>query len=405
MQYYKVGLQRLSFVWALYCINLTAHGVEFDASQIALIQSLTLTKPNTIIQQKNAEPSNRYSQNIEAKKLGKALFFDTRLSGSGTVSCANCHNFSTGLTDNKTLAQGLGKGSRNTPTLINVFMQRWFYWDGRADSLWLQAIGPIESPLEMGGDWAAIYQLFKNDKKLFNSYNQLFTLNPINKNKAFTQIDTHRFKTNIAKALAAFQIDITQFNSPFDAFAQSIRHQKKTQILTLDQQQGLKIFIGKGRCITCHSGPNFSDGEFHNIRLKSQLTNPNDSGRYGAITALKNNPMNILGLYSDLAEDDINNRSKTYYLTAPNKGHNTVWAAFKTPTLRNVAQTAPYMHDGSMQTLKAVINHYSTFKNAAPNTHANNNLLQPLNLSPKEQTQLIAFLHSLTGTVKIPNYE
>lgn len=384
--------------------------VEFTASQKAIIKSLTLTPKQLQTKQKKAEPANQYSQNLQAKKLGKALFFDTRLSGNGAISCASCHNFSTGLADNKTLAQGLGRGTRNTPTLINAFIQRWFFWDGRADSLWLQALGPIESNVEMGGNWQAIYALFINDKKLFNAYNQVFITTPINKEIAFNNSDKNRFKSNIGKAIAAFEIDIVQFNSRFDTFANNI--DKKTintnasVNLTKEEQLGLKLFVGKAKCVTCHFGPNFSDGEFHNIRLISQLKTPNDSGRYGAITSLMNNPMNILGDYSDIAIDDETSKAKTRYLTLPNTSHSTLWAAYKTPTLRNISQTAPYMHDGSLRHLKQVIEHYSTFKGAAPNTHMKNSgLLQPLNLTVKEQEQLLSFLQTLTGKVNIPTYD
>ncbi len=377
--------------------------VTFTESQKKIIKSLTLTQEKIAQQQQKAEPSNHFRHNKLAKKLGKILFFDTRLSKNNAISCASCHNFLTGLSDNKKIAQGLGQGIRNTPTLINAFMQRWYFWDGRADSLWLQALGSIESPVEMGGDWQLIYSLFINDKALYTIYNKVFKKNPLSKNQSFADIDSNRFKTNIAKAIAAFVLDIMQFNSPFDHFAKNIKSNNNSH-LTLNQQRGLQLFLGKANCMACHFGPNFSDGEFHNIRLMSQLKKPKDSGRYSAIALLKNNPLNILGEYSDISQNDSYSKAKTQYLTQPNNTHNNLWAAYKTPTLRNVAQTAPYMHDGSMQSLEQVIEYYSTFKNAVPNSH-NNNLLQPLNLTKEEKLQLVDFLRSLTGTIEIPVYE
>ncbi len=378
--------------------------VTFTSSQKTLIKSLTLTKEAIAQQHQKAEPSNQYRHNKWAKKLGKILFFDVRLSRNHQISCASCHNFLTGLSDSQTIAQGLGQGSRNTPTLINAFMQRWYFWDGRADSLWLQALGSIESQVEMDGDWEAIYHVLINDRTLHDLYNKIFIKTPIVNKKPFLEIDIDRFKTNIAKSIAAFVLDIKQFNSPFDDFADDI--QSNNHYLTLNQQRGLQLFLGKANCITCHFGPNFSDGEFHNIRLISQLSNPKDSGRYGAIALLKNNPLNILGEYSDIPTSDTTSKAKTQYLKLSHNTHNHLWAAYKTPTLRNITQTAPYMHDGSLHTLEQVIEHYSTFEHAAPNRHKNNSrLLQPLNLTKEEKSQLVDFLHSLTGTIEVPVYE
>ena len=371
--------------------------VVFNPAEQRIIKSLTSAKNTPVV-----DPSNAFLNNLAAKKLGKALFFDARLSANGKVACVSCHDFAKSTTDAKRFAQGIGQGTRNTPTLINVFMNRWFFWDGRADSLWLQALGPIESKLEMGGSWPAIYQLFITDKNLLVAYNTIFINTPLNPQQPFVALDANRFKTNIGKALAAFEVDITQFNSRFDVFAQTLPAPAAYTLLNNQELAGLKIFIGKGNCLRCHLGPNFSDGEFHNIRLISQVNNPKDSGRYGAIDSLKSNPHNLLGAYADINPQDATARNfvaKTQYLTATTEQ----WAAYKTPTLRNIEYTAPYMHDGSKSTLKAVIEHYSDFTGAAP-AHHTGGLLEPINLTLIEQAQLEAFLKTLTGEVNIPSY-
>ena len=341
------------------------------------------------------DSTNKYANNIAAKKLGKQLFFDSRLSSNGKVSCATCHDFSQSLADGKALAVGLGQGERNTPSLINAGMQRWFFHDGRADSLWLQALGPIESKLEMGGNWQKIHRVFVKDATLLAAYNKVFVDAPLLPKVPYFKIDKNRFKVNVGKALAAYEMDLVQFNSRFDDYVNAVVSRNDYRnVLTQSEQRGLKVFVGKGRCVQCHSGANFSDGEFHNIRLMAAVNNPQDSGRYGAITMLKENPMNTLGLYSDDPA-----AVKTQYI----RQYEAQWAAFKTPTLRNVALTAPYMHDGSMATLRDVIEHYSRFDNAAPDHHKNP-LLTPLNLSEKEAGDLEVFLQTLSGTVVNPNY-
>ena len=382
----------MKVLWAL--ILLLSAGACIGAerlseSELNIVRSFTPpTLPLT-------DTTNQYANNLAAKKLGKQLFFDARLSSNGKISCATCHDFSRSLVDGKTLAAGVGIGSRNTPTLINAAMQRWFFLDGRADSLWLQAVSPIESKLEMGSSWQKVHRLFIRDDNLLTAYNAVFTQTPLLPKVPYFKMDKNRFKANIGKAIAAFEMDLIQFNSRFDRYVHAVVNGEDNQnILSANELRGLKVFIGKGQCIQCHSGANFSDGEFHNIRLLAAVNNPQDSGRYGVVAGLKQNPLNTLGAYSDDATI-----KKTQYL----QQSASQWAAFKTPTLRNIASTAPYMHDGSMATLRDVIAHYSTFANAAPDHHKNP-LLTPLNLTEVEMTALEAFLQTLSGTIALPTY-
>lgn len=372
----------------------------FNEKEKEIILSLTRFESDLSF----ADPSNKYSKNLLAKKLGKQLFFDARLSSNGKISCHDCHNFTLSTTDGKKVAKGMARGSRNTPPLINLAMNRWYFWDGRSDSLWSQALGPITSRAEMGGKWPNIYQLFLGDSALFKRYNAIFTDSKIIKIREYQDIEKNRFKSNIGKALAAFQMDIIQFNSRFDTYAKNLKtgNIKKLNSINTEEKKGLKIFIGKGHCTQCHSGPNFSDGEFHNLQLPSQKDNPKNSGRFSAIPLIKSNVMNIIGLYSDATSMDHISTAKTRGLIQTQEQ----WAAFKTPTLRNVADTAPYMHDGSINSLAEVIDFYSTFsENPSTGGHHSNALLTSIDLNAEEEKQLEAFLHSLTGTIKLPTYE
>ena len=385
------------FCVLLFLISWQAHAeVFFTASEKQIISSLTVPLPVKIPQ----DLSNAYQNDPNAKVLGKQLFFDVRLSGNKKISCATCHQLDNAFTDGLPQARGLAKGQKNTPTLLNSAFNRWFFWDGRSDSLWSQALNPITHRAEMGGKWPDIYQLFITDSILLTLYNQTFPSNELHEWVNFSEIDQNRFKSNVGKALAAFQSDITQFNSRFDQYARSINSsdQHVSNELSRIEKQGLKLFIGKAQCIVCHSGPNFSDSEFHDIRLPLNKRLP-EAGRYDGITHLKKNKMNVLGQYSDLTEENKAYGDKTLYLTQKNSQ----WSAYKTPTLRNITQTAPYMHNGSFKKLDEVIKHYSTFENATPNHHKNG-LLTPLHLSTKEKTQLMAFLESLTGTLTLPSY-
>ncbi len=372
--------------------------VIFSKSQKKIISTLTLPIPISIPQ----DPSNAYQNNKHAKALGKKLFFDVRLSGNKQISCASCHQIEKAFTDGLPQAQGITKGEKNTPTLLNMAFNRWFFWDGRSDSLWNQAINPITHRAEMNGRWLDVYQLMVTDSVLLTLYNQVFTLSQIDKGILFSDIDSNQFKSNIAKALAAFQSDIIQFNSRFDEYARSITQNRhpSSNVLSLAEKRGLQLFIGKAQCIACHNGPNFSDGEFHNIRLPTHKNARPEAGRYEGVAQLKKNKLNLLSPYSDLTEKNKTYGDKTFYLTQ----QNSQWTAYKTPTLRNITQTAPYMHNGIFKSLNRVIEHYSSFENAAPNHHKNG-LLMPLHLSEKEMIQLIAFLETLTGTIIIPSYE
>ncbi|PKL77195.1 MAG: hypothetical protein CVV27_06425 [Candidatus Melainabacteria bacterium HGW-Melainabacteria-1] len=383
---------------------------EFLPAEQALIFSLSpLGSPPP-------NPSNAYADHPQAAAFGQQLFYDPRLSADGRFSCASCHNPAQGWSDARPRAVAMGVGARHSPTLWNVAHQRWLFWDGRADSLWAQAIQPLESLLEMGRSRTALYQLFRREQGLNGAYAKVFgplpsvasTLPPEARpgaakdplNTAWNRIPAadrqaiNRFVANLGKSFEAFERKLVSGESPFDRFARGLRTKdpQLTASLDKDAQFGLRLFIGRGQCILCHSGSNFSDGEFHNLGLPALPGQAPDEGRFGGIAALLADPLNGQGSFSDLPADDAWN-DKLRYLERQNSNR----GEFKTPTLREVAQTAPYMHDGRFASLEQVLAFYDN-----PGLHVSalgrrEDTLQPLKLSPDEIRQLTAFLKALSS--------
>lgn len=271
-------------------------------------------------------------------ELGKALFFDPRLSDNNQMSCATCHNPSFDWTDGLPVSIGRNskKLTRSTPTLLNTGYLRKLFWDGRANSLEEQAVGPIKSAIEMNQN---IEDLVR-ELQAIAGYQEMFE-------KAYPGEGIS--EATIGKALASFERTIvSKFNSPFDRWLNGDQ-----TAISASAKNGFKLFDGKARCNVCHSGATFTDGGFHNIGLN----NGDDIGRYEfvKVKALK--------------------------------------GAFKTPTLRNVANTAPYMHNGELATLEAVIDHYIDGWKSKPDLSPD---IKPIDLTKQEKADLIAFLETLS---------
>jgi cytochrome c peroxidase len=334
------------------------------------------------------DPTNAVADDPAAARLGQRLFFDTRLSANGEISCATCHDPAKGLTDGKPVAEGLGVVDRSAPTLWNVAYQRWLFWDGRADSLWAQALQPTEAELEMGGSREQVARLLATDPTLRAEYEQVFGNVPDGQ-----PVDD--VFASYGKALAAYQRRLISRRSPFDVFVEGLREEdpEKRAALSPSALRGLRTFVGKGRCRMCHAGPNFSDGEFHATGVAPRNGGDlYDPGRYDGIAKVLADPFNALGPHSDEREGAAAEQLETL-----RRGPE-VWGEFRTPTLRNVALTAPYMHQGQFATLAEVVRFYSTLEGAAPPGHHQEQVLQPLELSRDEQADLVAFLESLTDT-------
>jgi cytochrome c peroxidase len=363
------------------------------------------------------DPTNRVADRREAALLGQRLFFETRLSAGGRVSCATCHDPGRGWSNGQPLA--VGEGERETrvhvPTLWNVAYGRWFQWDGRADSLWAQALEALENPIDLGSNRLRLAHTVHRDPDLRAAYEGVFgplpdladrtrfpangRPNPDQPEGSLDRSWSHMSTTdqraanevfvNLGKSLAAYQRRLISRDSPFDRFAAGLRQGDPAALASLSPpaQRGLKLFVGKAGCQLCHSGPNFSDGEFHRLGVPERASFTN-LGRLLGIYLLLRNPFNSLGPWSDAT-------AATPARFLPRDEHHG-FNEFKTPTLRNVADTAPYMHNGRLATLEDVVRFYST-QAGAPASLPAEKIVRPLHLSDREIADLVAFLRSLTG--------
>ncbi|MGB1309812.1 MAG: cytochrome-c peroxidase [Leucothrix sp.] len=329
-----------------------------------------------------ADPSNRLSGNQAAIQFGRRLFFSTRLSGDNTRSCVSCHAPAAAFASGRAIQEKKVNLDRNTPSLFNVRYQRWFGWTGANDSLWAQSIRPILNDQEMNLSKQTLRHIIQTST--FKTPYHHF----------FGEIETHSddlVLINIGKALAAFQETLTTQKTPFDQFREAVKAQdwKLAANYSKEAQRGLQIFLGKGRCSVCHSGPRFSNSEFHNIGVSSIKTGTIDTGRYQGIIDLKQSSFNLDSDYND-------DPKKTGARVVSNIATSlTNIGAFRVPSLRNVAKTAPYMHNGSLATLEDVIKHYVNID--TEQLHAETKaMLKPLRLTQPEINDLIAFLESLS---------
>ena len=280
----------------------------------------------------------------EKVALGQRLFYDPILSRDGKLSCASCHELQNAFTDAKPVSVGVfgRRGTRRVPALINRGYGSAFFWDGRAASLEEQVLQPIQNPNELGMSTQGVLQRLTNDREYRRQFQAAFQSDPT--------------AENLAQALASFVRSILSGDSPLDRFLNG-----DTGALSPAARRGFDIFRGKGNCTACHMGPNFTDEQFHNTGVAWHDGKLLDIGRF-AVT-----------------------------------GKDGDQGAFKTPTLREVARTSPYMHDGSLATLAKVIDFYNRGGN--PNPHLDPEL-HPLRLTPQEKQALLAFLRALNGTVQ-----
>ena len=331
------------------------------------------------------DSTNRVSGKQHAIEFGTLLFFDQRLSGPATKSCASCHVPERNWTDNLRRGVGVAELDRNTPTLMNLSARRWYGWDGAADSLWSQSLRPILDQRELAATPRHAAQLVRNDKELSCRYRKTFGAYP-------SPTDDEAVFVNVGKALAAFQETLTSGRTPFDQFRDALARTAPPSTWSYSEpaQRGLKIFIGKGGCTTCHAGPNFTSGEFFNTGLSRFAPQDKpDPGRHAGIGQLLESRFNLLGTYND----DTTGAGAAHTRQASIEKVN--FGEFKVPSLRNLLLTSPYGRDGSVDTLAEVVRHYAGLDPVR--LHAKDGLpAKPLNLSPREQTDLVVFLESLS---------
>ena len=344
------------------------------------------------------DPSNRVSGNPEAIALGERLFFDPRLSATGMMSCATCHVPEKGWTDGRKLAVGLAEVDRNTPTVQNLRLHRWFGWDGANDNLWSQSVRPMLDAREMGATERHVAGLIRNDADLACRHEKAFGGPP-------SPADDEAVLVNAGKALAAFQETLITGRTPFDEFRDALARgdREAAARYSEDAQRGLRIFVGRGNCSLCHFGPNFTHGEFHEIGIPVFKKGGGvDWGRYEGIKRLRASRFNLLGAYNDNPKQAPGTSTRHVALIPQ------AFEQFKVPSLRNVALTAPYMHNGHLATLADVVRHYSEidptllhmahmyFDPLVPDAVPTDTLLKPLKLTSQQISYVVAFLETLT---------
>ena len=337
------------------------------------------------------DPTNRWADDAAAAHLGHLLFFDVGLSATQTVNCATCHAPAYGFSDRRALAVGVGTGTRHSMTVLNAAHQRWFTWDGRADTLWSQATQPFESPAEMATPRATVLAHVLEDPELLEAWTRAFGGPPA----VATRNEVDASFAQLGKAIAAYERRLVTGPSAYDRWwtRRAAGDPRADEELTDDQRRGLALFFGKANCFQCHHGPNFSDGEFHMLGLPEPDGGPpRDPGRYAVIDRVRTDPMNAAGPHSDDPRGPIAQVSASL-ARSPDR-----WGEFRTPSLRNVAETPPYMHAGQFASLEDVVRFYSTLEGAVALDHHRESVLVRLDLTARERRDLVAFLGALTGT-------
>lgn len=376
----------------------------WNEAEIATLRSLWIESLPPLA----PDPSNRYSDDPVAAALGERIFFDTRFSSNGQVACATCHLPQLDFQDGKPLSTGVGTTNRRAMPIAGTAYSPWFFWDGRKDSQWAQALGPLESPVEHGGNRTQYAHLIATSYKadyeaIFGPLPDLSTLpasaGPVADAAAHAtwegmteeeRTTITRIYANLGKAIAAYERHIMPSPSRFDAYvAAVINDDEETMVATLtpDEVAGLRLFIGKANCLQCHNGPLFTDNHFHNTGVPAAPNLPEDTGRALGAQQVLADEFNCLSAYSDAGPDDC---AELRFMVA--EGHE-LERQFKAPSLRDVAERAPFMDAGQFTTLAEVVNHYNT----APAAPAGHSEVQPLQLSVQERQQLEAFLRTLTG--------
>ncbi len=329
------------------------------------------------------DPTNEVSGDPRAVALGQRLFFDRGLSSNGKVSCASCHDPDGAFTTSSRLGQGVGSVTtpRHPPSILNAAWSPWLDWDGKADSLWMQAMRPLESDIEHGVTRMEIARRVLSEPSLRVAYVELFGPAP-------DLSDTSRFPprampgpegsnepahttwaamtpedratvdavfVRATKAIAAYEERLVSTGSPLDRYVVALRDRTDEGLdaLTPQQKEGLKVYLNQGRCITCHNGPMLSDFAFHNLGLGPRDWAPDpDEGRWLGVPEVKSSPFNAAGPHS--ADPNGERADWVTYLRRTPEDH----GQFRTPSLRNVSRTAPYMHAGHFETLDAVVSFY-----------------------------------------------
>jgi cytochrome c peroxidase len=372
-----------------------------------------------------AAPTNRWAGDEAVAWFGRYLYYETRLSSAGEFSCATCHDPNQGTGDGRALSEATGTTTRHAPALWNVVHQRWLYWDGRCDSLWCQATGPIEAELEMDMTRTELARVIAEEHDLRDAYTTLFGAPPdVSDSSRFPEAarpvpddvehpDQVAWDTmtpadqaavtavlvSITKAIAAYERTLVTTDTRVDRFIHALRDGRRTDAedaLSDQERWGLELFAGEGECVFCHSGWAFSNKEFHNLALPAvEGVDALDTGRYDGIDQLRSHPFNSASVWSDAPAGDAAERLNRIAQTTEQLGQ------FKTPGLREVASHAPYMHGGHFETLSAVVAFYAE-PGLEDSPGHRDELVVARGWDAEEQAAVVAFLEALSSTEAPP---
>lgn len=405
-----MGFERLVVPWVV-VVAACGDPAAFTTSELALIRA----KLGPLPAAPPADPSNAFADQPGAASLGHKLFFEPRYSANGQVSCATCHDPATGFQDARAnTSTGLGPTGRHAPTVLDGAFggsatpyALWCFWDGRSDSQWSQALGPPENDVEMGGARTGIAYLIHDKYKA--EYEAVFAPLPVLRDANGTALypldarpgraawdamsttardDVTTVYVNFGKAIAAYERRLVTRGARFDAFhAEIAAGESDSELLSDREKEGLRLFLGKGACIECHDGPALSDAKFHNIGVSQVGPNlpSEDRGRAAGIATVLGSEFNCASRWSD-------HPSKAECPSAAVVAEASDLGAFKTPTLRNLSLTAPYMHTGTFATLADVIDHYDNGGDEGGFVGTIDDRVAPLGLTDSEKQALLAFL-------------
>jgi cytochrome c peroxidase len=397
----------------------TADG--WSAEELAVLASLRLSQ----LPAAPSDPSNAYENSAAAVALGQRLFDAKRLSRNQAVSCASCHDPDRQFQDGRQTGKGVGTGSRRSMPIVAAGYSPWLFWDGRKDSVWSQALGPLEDAAEHGGNrlhyarlvqqhYAQPYQtIFGPLPDLSDLPQHASPLGTDTEKAAWQAIDearrdsVSRVFANMGKTIAAYEKTLRHEKSRLDDYLDEAVSAKPTGRPTLDAREvnGLRLFIGKAQCISCHSGPLLTDQHFHNTGVPQRDANRPDRGRAAALAKVSQDEFNCLGRYSDAQPGQC---EELRFMVTQDPS---LEGAFKTPGLREVALRPPYMHAGQFASLEEVVRHYVDAPDAAVGhselghsrqktggAGSHGDARQPIRLSPAEQQDLVAFLRTLSAS-------
>lgn len=384
---------------------------ELDLTDLAARASQFVLPSNPIIP---TDPTNTFSGNPEAQSLGQELFFDTGLSASGTVACASCHVTNGAIVPNETLPAGVSRKFRSVMPIAGLASQEFFFWDGRVDSLWAQALEPLEHPDEHGltrtevvayvldaypDALSALLDEPLSDRGTLIALPEASPKGTRIQRAAWqgmsepSQARVNSIFASIGKVIAAFEETLLPDATAWDRIAsEAIRDPNALRQLPDAALRGFDLFSGKARCSSCHSGPFLTDGDFHNTGMPERDGATIDMGRQAVVAQLKYREFSCLSIYSDAPNGEC---PKVEYLSLAMER---ALGTFKTPSLRGVTQRTVFGHSGQFMTLEDMLNHYNEAPQGAHGRLVGQSTLSelvPLGLSPADLSDLRAFLDLL----------